>query len=115
MAKSVPTVLSFLVIVFNSLLICQNDLKEKLTPLAQIELKKLTELKRADLNIPADQEVSLNSWDFRYYHNMLMESEYKVNENEIKEYFSLDHVTKSMLDGEDIFIFYNVFQFINMF
>lgn len=71
-------------------------------PLAKKELETLKELKRKDLNLTGD--VQLNSWDFRYYHNLLMETEYKVNENEIKEYFSLDTVTKSMLDG--IYSFY---------
>ena len=75
------------------------DLKVRLEPLALKEIKKLLELKKAEKKELASAfDGKLNSWDFRYYHRLLLESEYQVNDEEIKDYFSLTTVTKGMLD-----------------
>jgi Zn-dependent oligopeptidase len=75
------------------------DLKVRLRPLAQKELDVLLALKKKEKEqLKADFDGKLNSWDFRYYHRLLLEQEYQVNEEEIKEYFSLTTVTKGMLD-----------------
>jgi len=39
----------------------------------------------------------MNSWDWRYYHNMVMEKEYQIDEEKISEFFPMDHVTEAML------------------
>jgi Zn-dependent oligopeptidase len=58
-----------------------------------LDLKKK---ERTSFDLPFDGK--LNSWDFRYYNRLLLESEYQVNDEEIKEYFSLTTVTQGMLD-----------------
>ncbi|TPX58646.1 hypothetical protein SpCBS45565_g07930 [Spizellomyces sp. 'palustris'] len=74
-------------------------LRERLTPFGQKELQRLLELKKkekASRNEPFDNKI--NSWDFQYYNRLLLESEYSVNDEEIKQYFSLETVTQGMLD-----------------
>lgn len=69
------------------------DLQARLKPLAGKELAVLLELKRKEkeeLGEPFDGK--LHSWDFRYYHRMLLETEYQVDDDAIKEYFSLTTV-----------------------
>ena len=88
MAKKPETALTFL-----------KDLEVNLKPMAEKELVKLVELKNADLTKRGEKsDGQLNSWDFRFYHQQLLETEYKVDEDAIKEYFSIDRVTKGMLD-----------------
>lgn len=87
MAKEEKTVLNFL-----------NDLKEKLLPLGQKELERLKELKKSEkqtLGLPYDG--TFNSWDYGYYNRMLLESEYQIDHEKIKEYFPMETVTKEML------------------
>jgi Zn-dependent oligopeptidase len=88
MAKDVNKVDAFL-----------NDLTQKLKPLAEKEIQKLLELKKAEKQSRnEDFDNQLHSWDFRYYNRLLLESEYKVNEEQIKEYFPLESCTKGMLE-----------------
>jgi len=87
MAKNPKNVLDFL-----------QSLKEKLQPLAEKELKKLLELKKAEkeeLNELFDGVI--NDWDFRYYKRMLIEKEYAVKDDEIKQYLPINEVTEEML------------------
>ncbi|KAL6057447.1 Thimet oligopeptidase [Balamuthia mandrillaris] len=85
MAKNVDTVRKFL-----------QELQEKLLPFGQKELAKLLELKQEEKQDSSDGVI--NDWDFRYYHRMLLEKYYQVNDDEIKPYFPLDVVTKGLLD-----------------
>jgi len=87
MAKNPKNVLEFL-----------QSLKEKLQPLAKEEIKKLLELKKAEkdeLHEPFDNE--LHDWDFHYYNRMLIEKEYAVKDDEIKQYLPIKEVTEEML------------------
>eukprot|EP00761_Pharyngomonas_kirbyi_P012748 gb/GECH01012775.1/.p1 GENE.gb/GECH01012775.1/~~gb/GECH01012775.1/.p1 ORF type:complete len:664 (+),score=190.56 gb/GECH01012775.1/:1-1992(+) len=85
MAKNPKTVLNF-----------EKDLQKKLTPAAQKELETLRDLKKKQCEkLGYDFDGKINSWDFRYYHRLLNETEYEVDDNEIKKYFPLDTV----LDG----------------
>lgn len=87
MAKTQENVLAFL-----------GDLKEKLMPLGLKELERLKQLKKKDLEASGKvYDGSFNSWDFGYYNRMLLETEYEINHETIKEYFPMDVVTREML------------------
>ncbi|KAI3636142.1 hypothetical protein MIR68_005494 [Amoeboaphelidium protococcarum] len=72
-----------------------HELRTKLNVLAQSELNVLSDLKRHDVGDSVDSRI--NSYDFRYYHQKLLESKYQVDEDAIKQYFQLGHVTDKML------------------
>ena len=76
MAKNPETVWAFL-----------SDLKTQLLPYGVKDMKKLEELKGAPLQ----------GWDYRFYHNLLKINEYQVNEQEIQQYFPVQHVLKEIL------------------
>jgi thimet oligopeptidase len=88
MAKTPEQVMTFL-----------NELKAKLEqPLAE-EIARLLDLKRAECKSRGEQcDEELHSWDWRYYQNLLLEQEYTVDDEVIKEYFPLEHVTQGLLD-----------------
>jgi hypothetical protein len=99
----------------------ENGLKDKLIPFGLKEKEKLLQLKaeeKKELGHSFDGEI--NAWDFRYqfflappvlvffahlscrndrryYHRLLLEKEYEVNDDEIKEYFPIEVVTKALL------------------
>jgi len=87
LAKKKHTVLDFL-----------NDLRTKLTPVAESELQVLKDLKNKDLkarNLPVEDEFY--SWDFAYYNERLLEEKYQVDSLKISEYFPLQSTIKKML------------------
>ncbi|KAI8918161.1 hypothetical protein DFJ77DRAFT_428180 [Powellomyces hirtus] len=87
MAKTPETVNKFLA-----------NLRTRLTPFAESELEHLLDLKKqeqAALGLSSDNKI--NSWDFNYYNRLLLEKEYQVDDEHIKEYFSLEVVTQGML------------------
>lgn len=69
------------------------DLKEKLTPLGAKELERLRGLKLAETG-----SESFRTWDLAYFSRILKEREYSVDQELLKEYFSLETVLKSMLE-----------------
>jgi len=83
MAKNTQTVKSFL-----------DDLVEKMAPLVEKDLQKLSSYKKE--TSPTDDTIY--GWDYSYYMNMLLEQEFKVDENKIKEYFPLDVVLNGLLE-----------------
>ncbi|KAJ5070293.1 saccharolysin [Anaeramoeba ignava] len=85
MAKKPETVMNFL-----------DSLCEKLP--GESELEVLRKLKREELKIPDDQEVVIEDWDFRYYHKLLLETKYQVDDNVISQYFPLEKVIEGMLE-----------------
>ncbi|PVU91583.1 hypothetical protein BB561_004325 [Smittium simulii] len=88
MAKNIPSVVNF-----------ENDLINLLNPLADKEIEMLTALKEKHLGYPKDKEASkIYSWDIQYYFRLLKEQLYDINEQQIKEYFSMEQVTKGILD-----------------
>jgi hypothetical protein len=46
----------------------------------------------------ANQDGVINGWDLMYYHTILLDTEYKLDEDKIKEYFPLDKVTDGMFE-----------------
>jgi Zn-dependent oligopeptidase len=88
MAKTPDAVFKFL-----------TELKDKLMPQGQAELLRLLQLKKQEkqeLKLPFDGKI--NSWDTSYYNNILLQKEYQVDREEVKQYFPLEHVTSSMLE-----------------
>ena len=85
MAKNAKRVLDFM-----------NDLKEKLTPLAEKELKAMKELKAKELGLFSNS-ASIELWDLFYYHEMLRREKYSVDQNEIKKYFPMERVVAGVL------------------
>jgi Zn-dependent oligopeptidase len=66
------------------------DLREKVARKAERDLGAMVELKANDTG-----DRTLNIWDWRYYHDRQMKSQFAVDEFEVAQYFPLD----ACLDG----------------
>ncbi|CAO3623993.1 unnamed protein product [Cunninghamella echinulata] len=88
MAKEVNAVNKFL-----------DDLKVKLHDAGLKELEVLKELKKKDKEGRGETfDGSFHPWDTSYYERILLESEYSLDQEEIKKYFSLENTIAKMLD-----------------
>lgn len=85
MAKNPATVNAFL-----------KDLEAKLLPKGRQEMAELVELKRETTGDESADRI--NSWDWRYYHTLLIKNRYQVDQEKIREYFPLDAVLSGMFD-----------------
>lgn len=74
-----------------------NDLKGKLTLLADREIGILKALKAKESGTSIN-DVHLDLWDLFYYHEILMKEKYAVDQNEIKKYFPMDRVISGALE-----------------
>jgi thimet oligopeptidase len=70
----------------------QNDLVEKLKPLAETEATELAALKK---KLHPD-DGPLQEWDTRYLHNKLLDTKYNLNVNEVNAYFEMNHTLAGM-------------------
>jgi len=87
MAKTADTVFKFL-----------HDLTDKLSKPALRDVDRLLQLKKADTTSRgAEFDGKLNIWDWRFYDQMLLEKEYQVDHEFIKQYFPLHKVTQGLL------------------
>ncbi|MBI2602715.1 MAG: Zn-dependent oligopeptidase [Deltaproteobacteria bacterium] len=86
MVRDPETVLSFL-----------DELKGKLKSRTKKELAKLGTYKKKEHGKSVEGQ-KLDPWDIAYYDNQLVETEYKVNEEEIKTYFPVEESIERMLD-----------------
>lgn len=84
MAKSPPKVMTFL-----------NELDAKLLAKSHEEVQTLTALKAKDTGNP---NAVLQPWDFSYYDNQLRKTQYAVDQNEIRQYFPVQHTIDSVLN-----------------
>jgi len=73
-----------------------NDLCKKLEKTAQLQVKKMLELKKAEQGEKFDS--NLNSWDWRYYDAKYLEENFQLDHEKIKEYFPMEKVTKGLLE-----------------
>ncbi|KAJ1965847.1 metalloendopeptidase [Dipsacomyces acuminosporus] len=76
----------------------ENDLRKRLDVLAKKELKEIEEMKRADNDAAGTQYEGLFKWDYRYYANLLKERKHSINDEEVKQYFPVEQVTRGVLD-----------------
>ncbi len=70
-------------------------LDKTLLPKASAEVANLTALKISDTHDPA---AVLHPWDFTYYDNVLHKTQYAVDQNEIRQYFPVQHTIDAVLD-----------------
>ncbi|KAJ3028140.1 hypothetical protein HK097_006027, partial [Rhizophlyctis rosea] len=87
MAKKTESVKGFL-----------DSLRGKLRKYGEEEIERVLRLKEQESKergIEFDGKV--NAWDFQYYHRLLLERDYQVDDEKIKQYFSLETVTQGML------------------
>jgi len=86
LAKSRKIVLAF-----------EDALRQKLVPLALAELEVLRKFKADDLQVPLSPSLPFNSWDSAYYSRLLLERDFAVDEQEVKQYFEASRVVPEML------------------
>lgn len=88
MAKNPEAVFQFL-----------KDLTEKLETPAKRDIEKLLAMKKAEKTERKEPfDGKLNIWDWRYYDQLILQNEYQVDHEVIKDYFPLHVVTKGLLD-----------------
>ncbi|KAJ3443045.1 saccharolysin [Anaeramoeba flamelloides] len=85
MAKTSENVLEFL-----------NGLADQLSDVE--ELNRLRELKRKTLKLGENEEIVMNDWDWRYYHQLLMKTEYQVDPEAIRNYFPLEYTLEGIFN-----------------
>ena len=87
MIKSPHTVNSFL-----------EDLRSRLAVRGCEEIDKLKQLKKADMGVEKyDGHYYL--WDHRFYHRMMLEQQFSVDQQKISEYFPLNTTVQAMLEA----------------
>ncbi|KAJ1657427.1 metalloendopeptidase [Dispira simplex] len=76
------------------------DLRQRLLPLGESELCHFQQYQREDRKAQGihNADSTIYAWDYRYYMNQVKEREYKVDEEAVKQYFTMENVTKGMLD-----------------
>jgi Zn-dependent oligopeptidase len=79
----------------NAISFIQN-IDDRLDDVFLAEQKILLDLKREHLNDPTVSE--LDRWDLGYYMNILMETEYQINQDEIAEYFEEEATLRGIFD-----------------
>ena len=84
MAKSPDRVTKFL-----------DSLDARVLPKAKDEIARLQQLKAKDTGDPS---AVLQRWDFSYYDNMLRKTQYAVDQNEIRQYFPVQHTIDAVLN-----------------
>jgi thimet oligopeptidase len=72
-----------------------NGLDKTLLNPARAEVARLTALKAADTGNPA---AVLHPWDFTYYDNLLHKTQYAVDQNQIRQYFPVQHTIDAVLN-----------------
>ncbi|KAJ2846779.1 metalloendopeptidase, partial [Coemansia erecta] len=75
----------------------ENGLLAKLTVLAKQEIKEFEKLKKIDKEAANEEYNGLFAWDWSYYETKIKEKNYNVNQEIIKQYFSVDKVVPGIL------------------
>lgn len=88
MAKTVEAVRTFL-----------DDLVARLTSIGETELERLKDIKRKEKESRGEEfDGKINGWDTAYYLRVLLEDEYQVDQQVIKQYFPLNNTVSKMLE-----------------
>ncbi|KAJ1976919.1 metalloendopeptidase [Dimargaris cristalligena] len=77
-----------------------SDMRQRLLPLGKSEIETFKNYQREtkqDLG-EAPGDGAIYSWDYRFYMNQVKEREYNVDDEAVKQYFSMENVTNGMLD-----------------
>lgn len=82
MAKSPETVWAF-----------QDDLLKKLTPPARKEAEVMSDLKK---RFHPEESDTLYAWDVNFYTKKLKDTRYKLNTDEVREYFEISNTIEGM-------------------
>jgi thimet oligopeptidase len=64
-------------------------------PTAKAEVRNLQQIKAKETG---DPNAVLNRWDFTYYDNQLRKTQYAVDQNEIRQYFPVQHTIDAVLN-----------------
>ncbi|MCJ8737877.1 hypothetical protein PDJAM_G00029040 [Pangasius djambal] len=75
------------------------ELARKLKPLGEEERAVMVKLKEKECEkrkLPFSND--LHAWDMRYYMTQVEETQYAVDQNQLKEYFPMEVVTRGLLD-----------------
>jgi len=70
-----------------------DDLQAKLTPHIGPELAELTEIKQAQ---HPNEPATIQPWDIAYYSKKLLDNKYKLNTDEVKQYFEMNNTIQGM-------------------
>lgn len=73
----------------------EKSLNEAIKAKTDIELKELLEIKS---NNTGEIATEINYWELHYYTNLLQEAKYKLNSEEVSEYFELNNVRKGLFE-----------------
>lgn len=71
----------------------ENDLVAKLTPHVTEELKALKELKQ---QLQPAESDTIFAWDISFLNKKLLDTKYKLNTDEVREYFEMNNTIKGM-------------------
>ncbi|HWS60450.1 MAG TPA: M3 family metallopeptidase [Flavobacterium sp.] len=71
----------------------ENDLTKKLTPLVTNELETLKAFKK---EMSPSESAIFEGWDFSYYSKKMLNSKYKLDTDEVKEYFEMNNTLAGM-------------------
>lgn len=75
-----------------------SELTTKLKPLWETEKQVMLKLKEAEaIELKFDFDGKINKEDFWYYNSLVQTKKYSVDQNELKEYFPIDVVTKGLM------------------
>jgi len=87
MAKTADVAIKFL-----------RELNGKLDKPAHMDVDRLLQVKKSEKGARGEPfDGKLNIWDWRYYDQMILQQEYQVDHDLIKEYFPLHKVTEGLL------------------
>ena len=77
-----------------------NELKDKIRPIAQQEYAELLAIKKQQNN--DENATVVNSWESSFYKNILLKQQYDLDNEQVKEYFSLPNVLNGLfqISGE---------------
>ncbi len=73
----------------------ENNLIEKLAPSVTSDLNEIRNLKH---NMHPELPDSIYAWDLFYYKKNLLDTKYKLNTDEVKEYFEMNNTIRGMFE-----------------